>query len=201
MRKLFTTLLLGLLCTFAYAQKQMPSVGLAPSTSSASNASHADEVRLSAQTLLGTNYLSETIAGSENTKNKQEDESFSTFTNAQKKITQAHLNNTSLRDRAHPNFGEVYEGTQPDAVELLEKRTETQREFINPDGSFTYQGISNGGIYKRDGFWVTPNYNLQKKGNQWEATQQANPAYLLQDGSTEYFYGKQKVSFNNNEAV
>ena len=49
MRKLFTTLLLGLLCTFAYAQTQMPSAGLAASATSAANASHADETPLSAQ--------------------------------------------------------------------------------------------------------------------------------------------------------
>lgn len=49
MRKLFTTLLLGLLCTFAYSQKQMPSVGLAASAASTANTSHADETPLSAQ--------------------------------------------------------------------------------------------------------------------------------------------------------
>ena len=48
MRKLFTTLLLGSLCTFAYAQKQMPSVGLAAS-SSVSNTSRTNEKPLSAQ--------------------------------------------------------------------------------------------------------------------------------------------------------
>ena len=49
MRKLLTTLLLGLLCTFAYAQKQMPSAGSAASANTTSSTSHADETPLSTQ--------------------------------------------------------------------------------------------------------------------------------------------------------
>ncbi|MBL0070462.1 MAG: SprB repeat-containing protein [Bacteroidetes bacterium] len=88
---------------------------------------------------------------------------------SEKTIQEKQLSEIPSVYRSHPEFGKIKLEGSPESVELIQKRTENSRTFLNPDGSFTTTQ-SSGRMHYKDASsnWVSidvaPANNLRTAG-------------------------------------
>ena len=118
----------------------------------------------------------------------------SSYSKPIKKVSPKYAEINAQKYFTHPNYGDVYEGVDVNAVEIMSERTQDTRVFINPDNTYSYQSIFSPTHYQdTKGNWVAPCFNISRSENGWEALQQEIPMKISKTGTIELLQNEKSI--------